>query len=585
MRIIEKLGLNKYIRPFSFIGNKLWVYFVGLILYCIAQSVMVLGISRVYKLIGEAETRKDVNFIYEAGYTLFFVIGAVCVITPLLRYIFASKVRKAFAELRVKIIEHITKMPVRYFEENHSGDIISRYTNDLYAVETGLLNHFQQIVFTVVLTISTAVYMLIVNWKLTLILSVLLVVSIFANKFFASRLKKTSVQYQSKLGLLTERFSDFLSGFHIIKMFNIYDLIAKKFDKENEGVRNTALKKTKYSAFQESSNTLIGMLNLVGAVGVGAVFVYQKRMDAGVLLQFTILQITLSGVIGDIGESIGKFQTSLAGSDRIFEILDVPEEKQVKALVDKKLEQVDRDEMVSFRDVVFGYDDKKKALDKLSFSVEKGEKVALVGPSGGGKSTVIKLLLGFYPVESGSIILDGKVMEDYKLDKQRSMISYVPQDVYLFDGTIEENIGYGKPDATKDEIVEAAKAANAHDFIVEQPKGYETQIGERGSKLSGGQKQRIAIARAFLKNASLLLLDEATSALDTESEQLVEEALDRLMEGRTVIMVAHRLSTVKNCDRIFVIDKGAVVEKGNHDKLITNEGLYKKLHKMQFRSA
>ncbi|NLD49358.1 MAG: ABC transporter ATP-binding protein [Clostridiaceae bacterium] len=581
--MIEKSGFNKYIRPFSFLGKKLWVYFTGLVLYCIAQSAMVLGISRVYKLMGEAETRKDVNYIYEAGYTLFFVIGAVCIITPLLRYIFASKVRKAFAELRIRILEHITRMPVRYFEENHSGDIVSRYTNDIYAVETGLLNHFQQIVFTIVLTASTFVYMLLVSWQLTLSLSFLLVVSILVNKFFASRLKTASKQYQSGLGLLTERFTDFLSGFYIIKMFNIYNLISNKFDRENEGIRNTALRKIKYSAFQESSNTLIGMINLVGAIGVGAIFVYQKRMDAGVLLQFTILQITLSGVIGDIGESIGKFQTSLAGADRIFEILDVPQEVQV--MEGKNTEQDEHGVMVSFKDVSFGYDGSKKALDKLCFSVRTGEKAALVGPSGGGKSTVIKLIMGFYPIESGSIILNGKAMENYKLDELRSMISYVPQEVYLFDGTIEENIGFGKSDATMEEIIEAAKAANAHDFILEQPEGYETKIGERGSKLSGGQKQRIAIARAFLKKAPLLLLDEATSALDTESEQLVEEALDRLMEGRTVIIVAHRLSTVKNSDRIFVIDKGAVVEYGNHDKLIGSEGLYNKLHKMQFRSA
>jgi ATP-binding cassette, subfamily B, bacterial len=239
--------------------------------------------------------------------------------------------------------------------------------------------------------------------------------------------------------------------------------------------------------------------------------------------------------------------------------------------------------MVELQDIGFSYNGTDRVLDGVSLSIGKGQMAALVGPSGGGKSTVLKMLLGYYPPQEGNIVVNAKSIGQYSLTELRDMMAYVPQDAYLFDGTVEENIWYGRPKATREEVIAAAEAANAHGFITELPEGYATKVGERGTRLSGGQKQRIAIARALLKNAPILLLDEATSALDSESEQLVQDALNRLMQGRTTIAVAHRLSTIRHADVIYVIEGGEVVEKGNHTELAEGEGLYNRLYELQFK--
>jgi ATP-binding cassette subfamily B protein len=292
-----------------------------------------------------------------------------------------------------------------------------------------------------------------------------------------------------------------------------------------------------------------------------------------------------------VGDFVTQVQRALAGASRVFELLDWPVEQGKVVQPQKSVTWSEQNErMITIRDLFFSYEEDDaedsgedvKVLRGISMSAERGQVLALVGPSGGGKSTIVKLLLGFYPVRDGQIAIDGKLIEAYPLPQLRSMTAYVPQDAYLFDGTIEENIRYGKPDASREQIVAAAQAANAHDFIVEQPHGYDTRVGERGAKLSGGQRQRIAIARALIKDAPVLLLDEATSALDSESEQQVQDALGVLMEGRTTIAVAHRLSTVENADTIVVIDDGRVVQEGRHEELVGRDNLYTRLYELQF---
>jgi ATP-binding cassette, subfamily B, bacterial len=290
----------------------------------------------------------------------------------------------------------------------------------------------------------------------------------------------------------------------------------------------------------------------------------------------------LNGVVfmfTSLGNFIAQIQGSLAGANRVFELLDEPVEPERYVL--KKTE--DTAAMVELQDIGFSYNGTDRVLDGVSLSIGKGQMAALVGPSGGGKSTVLKMLLGYYPPQEGNIVVNAKSIGQYSLTELRDMMAYVPQDAYLFDGTVEENIWYGRPKATREEVIAAAEAANAHGFITELPEGYATKVGERGTRLSGGQKQRIAIARALLKNAPILLLDEATSALDSESEQLVQDALNRLMQGRTTIAVAHRLSTIRHADVIYVIEGGEVVEKGNHTELAEGEGLYNRLYELQFK--
>jgi ATP-binding cassette subfamily B protein len=314
-------------------------------------------------------------------------------------------------------------------------------------------------------------------------------------------------------------------------------------------------------------------------------------VEVGTVWAITHLFGNASFMFGSVGDFVTQVQRALAGASRVFELLDWPVEQEKVAQPQKSVPWSEQKEsMITIRDLAFGYEgddagdsgDDVEVLRGISMSAGQGQVVALVGPSGGGKSTIVKLLLGFYPVRDGQIAIDGKLIEAYPLPQLRSMMAYVPQDAYLFDGTIEENIRYGKPDASREQIVAAAQAANAHDFVMEQPDGYDTPVGERGAKLSGGQRQRIAIARALIKDAPVLLLDEATSALDSESEQQVQDALGVLMEGRTTVAIAHRLSTVENADTIVVIDDGRVVEEGRHEELVGQGGLYTRLYELQF---
>ncbi len=311
-------------------------------------------------------------------------------------------------------------------------------------------------------------------------------------------------------------------------------------------------------------------------------------IEVGTIAAIIQLQGNANTLFFGLGHVITGLQSSLAGAGRVLQLLTTPIEPVHRSLPKRPQGTVTAGKgMVALKDVTFAYGEdaviKPAVLRGINLSVVQGEMVALVGPSGGGKSTLVKLLLGFYPLKQGDIVIAGKAVEQYTLAELRAHIAYVPQDAHLFAGTIRENIRYGKPDATETEIIAAAKAANAHDFILQSPHGYETLVGERGAKLSGGQRQRIALARALLKDAPILLLDEATSALDSESERLVQNALNKLIQGRTTIVIAHRLSTIEHTDVIYVMDKGRVVEQGQHYDLLAKGGLYKRLYESQFR--
>jgi ATP-binding cassette subfamily B protein len=321
----------------------------------------------------------------------------------------------------------------------------------------------------------------------------------------------------------------------------------------------------------------------LGVMSYGLYLLLNNQISLGAILAVIFLQGNASFLFENIGRFISDVQKSLAGAIRVFEILDMSTENDYKPdLFDNSsLSNRHKDEMIKLENAEFSYKE-NKVLDNVSLSIAKGSVTALVGPSGGGKSTIIKLIMGFYQLNSGKLIVSEKPVNNYTLEQLRSQIAYVPQNAYLFYGTILENISYGKDNASQEEIIEAAKAANAHDFIMQMPNGYETLVGERGESLSGGQRQRVAIARAILKDSPILLLDEATSALDSESEQLVQDALNKLMKGRTTLVIAHRLTTVTHADKIYVLENGKVVECGTNKELLAKEGLYSKLYKMQF---
>ena len=339
--------------------------------------------------------------------------------------------------------------------------------------------------------------------------------------------------------------------------------------------------------YAQLSSTLTPTIEFVAAVGVSTILWYcgnsviNGSITAGSLVAFLTYAVNISNPIKRLSRVIGNIQKALAAAQRVFDVLDLPE--VIKNAPDAKaLPKVKGD--VRFNDVSFAYNENEEVLSHVSFEVKPGEMIAFVGPSGAGKSTVASLLPRFYDATNGSITIDGQDIRKVTLDSLREQVGIVPQETVLFNGSVYDNILYGRLDATREEVEAAAKAANAHDFIMQLPNGYETMLGDRGMNISGGQRQRISIARAILKNPQILILDEATSALDTESERVVQEALDRLMVGRTSFVIAHRLSTIKNADKIMVLENGQLIEQGNHDELMAMDGLYAHLYKIQYRS-
>ena len=398
-------------------------------------------------------------------------------------------------------------------------------------------------------------------------------------EFFGKKIRKTGGRIQECTADITSVLQESVASARVIKSFVREDYEVDRFDVENKANFRANMKNAQLMA------TLTPVVELVAAIGVTMIIWYggnnviNGTITAGSLVAFLTYAVNISNPIKRLTRVIGNIQKALAAAQRVFMIIDMPEEI-AESRDAKQLPEVSG--KVEFQNVSFAYNDKGNVITDLSFSVKPGEVIAIVGPSGAGKSTIANLLPRFYDVNKGDIKIDGHSVREVTLDSLREQVGIVPQETMLFNGSVYNNILYGRLDATKEEIEAAAKAANAHDFIMQLTDGYETKLGDRGVNLSGGQRQRIAIARAILKNPRILILDEATSALDTESERVVQEALDRLMVGRTSFVIAHRLSTVKNADKILVLEKGNLVESGTHDELLALDGLYAHLYKIQY---
>jgi ABC-type multidrug transport system fused ATPase/permease subunit len=455
-------------------------------------------------------------------------------------------------EIRQKAFCHVEKLPINQFEKRHSGDVLSRMTNDLNSIEHIYADALSGIIYAIIVGVGAAVSMFALNWKIALYSIGLGLVTFYINTRFADSFREINDRIQQSYGKMTELLSDLFSGVQLVKMFQLENVIVKKYDDANKKTTDLIVTRTRKYAVLDSINSILGSLSFIGIIIIGGMMALKKSTDFGTVMAFIKLQGNISFMFFQAGNLVTDLQRVLAGANRVFELLDESVEPEKYSIVNVPTAK----SAIEMNNVVFEYVDEEAVLNHINISIPFRQTVALVGPSGCGKSTIVKILLGFYPVKSGSISILGKPLNSYTLAEIRDMMAYVPQDAYLFDGTIEENIRYGKQNATKKEIIAAAIAANADKFILEQPEGYSTQIGERGSRLSGGQRQRIAIARAFLKDAPILLLDEATSALDAKSERQVQEALELLMKGRTVIIIAHRLSTIEKADRIYVVDKG-----------------------------
>jgi len=578
----KKLKENELIRTLLFMKPNIIKYIISVIVDSSFTSICYnIVLAYIMKDVINAIIYGNILLIKRA---FFIAIGSFVIafiLQPLFKYLHQCCAIKAMGNIRMNVFKHMGSLTVKNFEGRHTGDLITRITNDIDAIQKVYMNHIPMLSFAFIHGTVAIISMLLMNWQFAIIAIVIGLVSVLISILFSKPLRRTGDDVQSRIGGMTQSLIDISDGFMETKMFNIEGKIFDKYENENRNLNVAVIKRGKISSILEVINDTYGILKTIGLLTLGLYMSMNGKIDIGTIAAILHLQGNASFLFENIGQFIAGIQGSLAGACRVFELLNSPTESYDTKEYNKS--NIFSNSMIEMKKVCFSYDDSERVLDKVDISVDEGKMAAIVGASGGGKSTLIKLLMGFYNVDDGEIFIDGKPIESRSLRELREMISYVPQDAYLFYGTIEENIRYGRLDATKEEIIESAKMAYAHDFIMEFPNGYDTMVGEKGANLSGGQKQRIAIARAILKNAPILLLDEATSALDSESEQLVQLALDRLMEGRTTIAIAHRLSTIEAADEIYVLQDGKVMENGRHMDLISMEGIYKHLYDLQIK--
>ncbi len=496
-------------------------------------------------------------------------------------YLMSYVGQRVIIDIRRAVFTKLQRLSISFYDKNKTGTIMSYVTNDVSALQGALVDNVVEMITESVILIASIVMMIYLDWKLFLVTFGTFPFVLGFIDIFGKRIRKSGSRIQEAAADITSVLQETVSSARVIKSFVRENYEVARFDKENMNNFRANMKNAQLMA------TLTPTIEFVAAIGVTIILWYggnsviNGEITAGSLVAFLTYAVNISNPIKRLSRVIGNIQKALAAAQRVFDVLDLPE--TVKNAADAKQLPPAKGE-VSFKNVSFSYNPGEQVIANVSFDVKPGEMIAFVGPSGAGKSTVASLLPRFYDVDSGSITIDGKDLRGVTLDSLREQVGIVPQETVLFNGTVYDNILYGRLDATKEEVEAAAKAANAHNFIMELPQGYETKLGDRGVNISGGQRQRISIARAILKNPQILILDEATSALDTESERVVQEALDRLMVGRTSFVIAHRLSTIKNADKIMVLEKGQLVEQGTHDELMAINGLYAHLYQIQYRS-
>ena len=577
----EALKIFEFVRPYR------WMLVFGMILLFVSSLVFMLFPYLMGQMVDIAQGTSKLDLtLGNMGWVLLIVLVAQGLVSYTRVILFAKVSEKGIADVRKALYEKLVSLPIVFFEKSRVGELISRLTADveqLYsAISITLAEFLRQIIILVVGIVLLAV----TTPRLALIMLSSFPVIVIGAIFFGRYIRKLSKERQNHLADTNIILSESMQSINAVKAFTNEWFEIGRYNKSVSNMVKIALKfaqgRALFSVFIVT--ILFGALFFI--VWQAAIMVQNDQITAGELISFVAYTAILGGAIAGLGNFYTQLLSAIGATERVREILNTESEIEIKNKPSGDLVRFKGN--IEYKNVHFSYPTREDiaVLKGIDFKIKAGQKVALVGPSGAGKSTIVQLLLQFYKIDKGDILLDGKSVFDYNISEYRHNFAIVPQEVMLFGGTIRENILYGKPEASEEEIIEAAKQSNSWEFIASFPEGLDTIVGERGIKLSGGQRQRIAIARAILRNPSVLLLDEATSSLDAESEKVVQEALNNLMEGRTSIIIAHRLATIRDVDCIYVIDNGKIVEQGTHSELsVIDDGAYSSLAKLQFEST
>ncbi|AUM63356.1 ABC transporter ATP-binding protein [Brevibacillus laterosporus] len=508
-----------------------------------------------------------------------YILGALA--SWLQTYLMASVSQKTVKSMRKDIFDKVQTLPLRFFDERPRGDLMSRLTNDVENINNTLSQATTQIFSSLITVIGAVGMMLMLSPSLTLVSLIVVPLGLFITKKIAERTRKLFLEQQTELGQLNGYIEEMISGQRVVKAFNREQQTIDQFAEKNQRLKKVGAQAQVFSGVIPPLMNAINNLSFALVAGIGGYMAVQGVITIGIITAFLNYSKQFARPLNEMANQFNMLQSAFAGAERVFEVLDEEPEFADQAVADS-LEQVEG--KVEFKDVTFGYKPDKPVLQEINLIAEPGQMIALVGPTGSGKTTIVNLLMRFYDVQQGSVIVDGRDIRQIDKENLRSSIGMVLQDTYLFAGTVIENIRYGRLDATDEQVMYAARMANAHSFIERLPEGYHTKLTEDASNISQGQRQLLTIARAILADPSILILDEATSSIDTRTEMQIQKALKVLMQGRTSFVIAHRLSTIQEADQILVINQGEIIERGNHKELLEQQGFYYNLYHTQFKN-
>jgi ABC-type multidrug transport system fused ATPase/permease subunit len=574
----KKLSLKRASRLFQYIKPYRVEFSFGLFFLLLSTAASLIFPALMGQLVDSASD-KLISNINEIAIALLVLFALQAIFSYFRIVLFVNVTEKTLAVIRQETYAHLIKLPMNFFSKRRVGELNSRIASDISLLQETFTTDLAEFIRQILIVIGGIAFLSFTSVKLTLFMLAIIPAMMLAAVFFGKYIKRFSKQVQEKVAESNTIIEETLQGISNVKAFTNEFFEINRYAKKTNEVMNIAKKGGRYRGAFASFIIFCLFGSIVAVIWYGVLMINSNELSIGELFTFILYSVFIGASVGGMADIYAKLQKAIGATEHLMDILD-EEKEDINSTYDAEAVRG----QIQFKDLSFAYPNRAdvQVLKNLNFTVKQGQNIALVGPSGAGKTTLTSILFGFYKIEEGQITIDNKNIEDYDLHFLRKQIAIVPQDVLLFGGTIKENIAYGKLDANDEEIEEAAQKANALNFINDFPEKMDTLVGERGIQLSGGQRQRIAIARALLKNPSILILDEATSALDSESEKLVQEAMDILMKGRTSIVIAHRLSTIKNADCILVLENGQIIEQGTHQELTGNGGLYSQLSDMQF---